>query len=447
MVVLLPLLLTRLEADEIYLWFLFSSVAGFQLIVDLGFSPTFSRIISFAMGGAPVGSIAKPVGEGSGAPHWDTVQRICATMGNVYFYLGLVWFVFLLILGSAAVYFPISAVEDSDAAWFAWLVIVCVSTVSMLGVAYSAFLQGVNQIALLRRWEIFFLLGSTITSVLALLLVGDLLVVIISQQVWLVARVLGNRRLSRTVLEGRVDIFSTKARDKDVLRAMWPSTWRTGVGAVTGYGVVQASGIFYAQVSSPSESAAYFLALRLIQLVAQFSQAPFYSKLPALAGFYVRGDITGMVRLAKRGMRLSYLSFIVGFVVLGLIGNPVLEYIGSNAGFPDSNVWLMLGIAYFIERFGAMHINLYSTTNHIINHIANGVAGVVYLVIGVLFFGHLGVYAFPIALIVGNLGFYAWYAAIHSYRAFNLRFFTFENTVMLPYACIIAIYTAVRFAL
>ena len=92
-----------------------------------------------------------------------------------------------------------------------------------------------------------------------------------------------------------------------------------------------------------------------------------------------------------------------------------------------------------------MHINLYSTTNHIVNHIANGVSGIIYLVVGSIGYSYFGLYAFPFALIAGNMGFYAWYAAIHSYRSFELQFYAFESTVMLPFAGIITTYTILYF--
>jgi len=279
-----------------------------------------------------------------------------------------------------------------------------------------------------------------VTSVLVLTQGGDLLALVIAHQGWQVVNVVRNRWLSRTVLGGRMKTFHGIARDENVLSAVWPSTWRTGVGVFTSYGVVQASSIIYAQVASPSAAATYFLALRLIQSVSQFSQAPFYSKLPTLARMYSEGRNLELVRLARKGMSLAYLTFVVGFVALGACGTPILEAIDSNVAFPDFLLWVLLGVAYFVERYGAMHINLYSTTNDIINHVANGITGIIYIAVGVTGFHCMGIYAFPVALIAGNAGFYAWYAASHSYRAFGLSFFSFESVTMLPYLGVLLLY-------
>jgi hypothetical protein len=51
LIVVLPLVLNRLSTPEIALWYLFSTVIGLQLLADVGFSPTFSRVTAYGMGG------------------------------------------------------------------------------------------------------------------------------------------------------------------------------------------------------------------------------------------------------------------------------------------------------------------------------------------------------------------------------------------------------------
>jgi hypothetical protein len=128
---------------------------------------------------------------------------------------------------------------------------------------------------------------------------------------------------------------------------------------------------------------------------------------------------------------------------LGVIGPLVLNFIGSNIDFPRSFLWYLIGVAYFFERYGAMHLNLFSTSNQIINHIANGVAGAIYIVFAVAGYRLLGIYAFPLALIAGNLGFYCWFAARHSYKEFGISFVSFERTVMFPYLCLLVLFISV----
>ena len=430
LVVVLPFILTRLSTEEIVLWYLFMTIISFQMLVDVGFSPTFSRVIAYAMGGAKVDDLKSPKDQNNGQANWETLELICSEMRVIYSRLGLLWPVLLIVFGTLALVNPISHVQNTLSAWTAWGVILMVSTVSLRGNIYGAYLQGTNYIALFHRWHIITSLGAIVTSFLVLILGGGILGLVIAHQGWQLLNILCNCWLSGVIEDGRFKSFARGKKSKKVFDAVWPSAWRSGVGHFMAYGLVQASGVLYAQVGTIASIASYLLALRLIQTVSQFSQAPFYSKLPVFARLFAENKRGTIVALAKKGMSLSYWCYAAGFIGLGIAGEPLLKFIGSNADFPTSLLWSLMGIAFFVERYGAMHIQLYSTTNHIIWHIANGVMGMIYLVVSIVFFQFIGVYAFPVGILAGYLGFYAWYSAKHSYKAFKLNFWDFEKNTL-----------------
>ncbi|MDJ0688877.1 MAG: hypothetical protein QNJ41_10230 [Xenococcaceae cyanobacterium MO_188.B32] len=435
LVLVLPLLLTRLSTEEIALWYLFSTIIGLQSLADIGFSPTFSRVIAYGMGGLSADElkdlrINKPSGD-TREPNWETIEQIYSTMQVVYLRLTFISIFLLGTLGTWALIKPISAIANQTEGWIAWGIILIASTFTLVGNSYNSYLQGVNQIALLRRWETLTSIAAIITSFLVLFLDGGLLGLVIANQSWLILKILRNRWLCKIVENGRFQKFTGKKIHPAVFDSVWSSAWRSGLGIVMSYGLVQLSGIIYAQFGSASGVASYLLALRLIQLVSRFSQAPFYSKLPLLAKLRSEGNIKQQVLVAKRGMVIAYWTYIAGFVGLGILATPLLKLMGSNAEFVSPLLWSLMGLSIFAERYGAMHIRLYSTTNHIIWHIANGVSGSIYLIVSLTLFQQIGVYAFPIATLVGYLGFYCWYSAMHSYRAFGLNFWIFERSTML----------------
>ena len=212
---------------------------------------------------------------------------------------------------------------------------------------------------------------------------------------------------------------------------------------MTGFGSVQATGILVAQLATAPQTASYLLALRLIQTVSQFSQAPFYTKIPTLAKLRAQGEISLLLHTARTGMRYSYLTFLAGFFTLAIFAEPILMYINSNVDYVGRLFWTVLGIAIFAERYGAMHIQLYSITNKIIWHIANGVTGVLLILFSILLYGKLGLYAFPISILLSNLFFYSWYSASHSYKEYNLKFLDFEMRAMLPPAISLTFYLCI----
>src|SRR5262245_18312764 len=52
LILVLPLALRQFQPEEVVVWQLFASIMTLQLLLDLGLTPTFARLIAFAMGGA-----------------------------------------------------------------------------------------------------------------------------------------------------------------------------------------------------------------------------------------------------------------------------------------------------------------------------------------------------------------------------------------------------------
>jgi O-antigen/teichoic acid export membrane protein len=235
--------------------------------------------------------------------------------------------------------------------------------------------------------------------------------------------------------------------DKEILRYIWPSVWRCGIGVLLTNGTIQGSSLVYSVVGDVKQVASYLLSLRIMRTIAQFSQAPFYSKIPRLAALRAQGAVSEQVSQARKGMRWAYWAYVLPFVLLGAFGQKLLLLIESNATLVSQSLWCLLGFALLIERYCGMHAQLYTTTNHILWHITNGITGLLFLLFSCSFFPFVGVYAFPIAIILSHLSFYAWYITKHSYKACSISFRTFDLPVFIPPLLVVICYTMIMFFL
>jgi len=349
----------------------------------------------------------------------------------VYNYLTPIIFILLASFGTISLIKPISYSGDIQGAWISWAVIVISTTVVFRGTIYSNYLQGINKIALLRRWQAIFAFMSTFSSFIILWIGGNLLSLVIANQCWYIFNVIRNYYFCRNTEEGKYKFFVFKGRDKEIFKAVWPSAWRSGFGILIYTGSIHVSSLIYAQVGNLTNIASYLLALRILNNIKMFSTAPFYSKIPYLSRLRAEGNLNKQVSVAKRGMQFSNWIFVLTFCSIGLLASTMLNFIGSHVKFVDPVLWSLMGFAFFLERYGAMHIQFYSITNHIVWHIANGISGFIYLAFSLLLLKYIDVFAFPIAMIVAQLGFFTWYSAKYSYSAFNLEFWNFEKKTML----------------
>lgn len=431
----LPLVLVKFSAPEVAVWQLFATLITLMLILDFGLSPTFSRMLSYAQGGARLSdlqSMAQRKGQGSQAPDPETVQAVYGTLLSLYTRLGVGSVLLAGSAGTWALLSPMAQLADPDAGWMAWAVVVCSLLGAIWGNAYASALQGLNQIASFRRWEILASLGQIACSFVVLTLDGGLLALIISSQAWAIFNAWRNRRL---LLSIRPDLARVRAQaHPQVTAALWPAAWRSGVGVMMSQGIIQASGIVYGQLAAAADVAAYLLALRIITTISQFSQAPFYSKLPTLGMLYTQGDTSEQLRVAQRSMLMASAVFTAGTMVVAVTAQPLLDMINSKVLFVSAGVWLLLAWAFFIERVGAMHIQLYSLTNHIVWHIANGITGMAMLGLGWLLFPNWGLAAFPAAMLLAYGLLYTTYAMFLTSRAFKFTLWRFEARASLPFA-------------
>ncbi len=347
-------------------------------------------------------------------------------MRYVYIRLAAMYFAGLVFGGTALMHSVINQTKTPASAWLAWGLVVITGYVNLRTSYLGVLLQGLNQIAALRRWEALTSTCAALSALGVLSLGGGLLPLIVVAQFWALLGVWRNQYLCRTINNRELYPLPTPHGDTEILKATWPATWRSGLGVAMSYGLVQATGIIHAQIASAAASASYLFCLRVLQLVSTFSQAPFYSKLPLLSRLYAEGRTEAMIKLAEKSMRLALWAFALGFSAAVFFGADLLQLLGSAIVFPDRILWVLLGTMFFIERYAAMHLHFYNTTNNIITHIANGVTGLLCIVFILGLMPHIGLLAMPAGLLAGYLAFYAWFPAVMSYRNFRMPFLRFE---------------------
>lgn len=431
----LPLVLKRFTPGDVVLWYLLSTIISLQSLADFGFRQTFSRIISYAFGGASdIGVFNYPR-----ANKADTLEvnkplltSIISIMRYIYLRLTLLVFIIMAILGTWSMIKPVDGASNVLQAWYSWAIVLAISCISFYGKLYMNFLEGLYKIALVRRIETLTSIGSILTSIIVLFWAPSLLNLIIVNQFWVVVVTIRDWYLCRTINGNLYQELSKKLPfDKIMFKKIWQPAWRSGISGFMSIGLTNLTGLIYAQIGNTGEVASYLLALRIINQIKEISMAPFYSKLPLMAMLRVKNDISALVKVIKRGMLLSHIVYLVGFMSVGLLSDFFIRSIHSQTQFVDQSLWILLGLAFYVHRFGAMHIQVYLSTNHIISHIADGISGILYVISSIILSRYIGIYAIPIGMFIGYLGFYTWYAARHSYRSINSSFWSFEKDVSL----------------
>jgi len=427
-----PLILRNFSPAQTSLWFLFLTIASLIMMADFGFGPSFVRAISYARGGRRTLESGADLLEGPNQPLLGSIYR---ALLKSYTRLSLIGGVLGAGLGTWAVMKPVSELADAREGWAAWGIVLVASIGIFRNNAYSNWLQGLNLVARVRRAEAILALGTTLLTATVVFATHNFLWTILAAQVGTLLSSLMIRHIGRTAVP-IAEVTSSEA-EKSVMAFIWPAAWRSGVGVLMSSAIIQASGVIYAQMAPPSQVAPYLLAMRILQMIIQISMAPFYSKIPHFAALYAADRRPELIRDVQKGMARAHWVYVAGILGVALTVQPLLHLIGSKVSFVSTTLWLFMGLAFFIERMGAMHLQFYSLSNHILWHTVTAVSGTIYLLALLLLLPVIGAFAFPLGILLGYAGFYSWFSARLVYRHYMLNWRGFEKTVSTIPLCII----------
>jgi hypothetical protein len=407
---LLPLALARLSSAEMSVWLLFTTIASLQMLVDFGFSATFSREIAYGFAGGTTLAAGEtgpdPDATEAPPPNWEAIGHAFGAMRWLYRRLGLAMFALLASLGTLAVMGPIGRIADPAHGWVGWGAVVVATSTAIFGTANSTLLVGANRVDMLKRWEAANGLLFLPLQAAALLAGGGLVGLVLVSQLGVLAQVLVNHRLARRISAGHGGVVATAQESARVLRGLWPAAWRTAIGAITSFGVTQGMAIVVANVLVAGEAASVQLALRVVQIVSQFSQVPFYTKIPVFNRLRAMRQEAALVQLAMRAIRASLAVFVASVVLIDLLVHPLLQLVGSHTRFPEPLFWALLATAYLFERIGAMHVQLLLTSNRMVAHIANPVTALVWMACVAVAWPRIGALALPAGMLLAYASFY-----------------------------------------
>jgi O-antigen/teichoic acid export membrane protein len=440
LLLVIPFVMSHLGSHEVTIWLMLLTLVGMQLLADMGFTPTFTRALSIALSGSSdlkVGTF-EDLGEVTREPNAGLVFEILTTMHLAFIKLSIFSTLAMFIVGTALLWGPIHKMEAVGFAWASWGVVLASSSVTFYGNSYVAYLQAVHCIPQLQRIRAMIALLSTGCVLLVIEFEGGLFAIVVAQQLWQFLLVYLYKKYASEA--GMGGLRSRGKLNSEVFAYVWSASWRSGLGILFGYSVLQGSGLVYAQFASADDATTYLFLLRILHAISMFSAAPFMSKVPTLGRLWATGQSGSLRTLATRGMKFSYWTYVVGLLGSSLLLPVLLTMTGKGMNFPSPMLVALFGIGGLVERFGAMHLQIYSLTNHIVWHTANGISGLLFILIAVLLVPYLGVYGFAIALVFANIGFYSWYSAKKSYQVLRSGFFQFDRKIILLPATVMLIY-------
>ena len=227
-VLVMPFIIKNYTNAEIALILLFFTILRLQMLLDLGFSNTFGRVISYAYGGAKEFNITNFTNKKNQdvSPNLEGIEKIFFTMKRVYLLISLSWFIFLSTIGTWIVSSSIEKLLFPSNGWFAWFFIVIFSSIRLYGVQYTSLLIGNDKIATARKTEISNFLCNLIFSLLIVSAGYGIKYYVFFSQVFILIEVFLKRHFCLNVFSPHIKESRFKNFDKIIFNQIFPKSWR-----------------------------------------------------------------------------------------------------------------------------------------------------------------------------------------------------------------------------
>lgn len=356
-VIVAPLVLRFYDAPDANMWLFLVSITTFQVAADFGFSQTAIRYYG--------------AGESS-------ASDIYASFKKQFIRIALSGFIVIL----ALTYFPYNAassqLHESGGYLVAWLMVVFLTAVMIFGNLYSSALYGLGRIASFKFREAIINFIALIATISMIGLDIPLAYLVLPIPLANGLNVYFNRKEARLVIREKGE---KKGGEKVEI---WPAVWRSGLGVLFSFSILQfmiMSGVSLLDARDASENT---FQIRLMMLVVLLSQAPFYTKIPAMARYYKEGcfvELRGLVFAASAKSLLSYVVLCASIILF--LKSSIPDIIGIDLNYKVSWAFFILG--FFFERLGGMAIQVYTLTNVVLWHKINGLVAISFVAMFLLF--------------------------------------------------------------
>lgn len=420
-IIILPIVIYYLDADNVGLWYVFNSVGAITVLFDFGFTVTFARNINYCWSGA---SRLEKRGQGGyilNEPDYLLMRNILYTCKRIYLILSSAALLLMLTIGTVYI-LHISSHIAGHSHIIAWVIFSLAAFLNLYFNYYDSFLRGVGAVKRANQNRVFARSIQLFCVVLSLSLGFGIVGLSVSYLIFgIVFQALGNRYFySYQNIRQQLDKVTQEVNTKEIkalFKTIWYNAWRDGLVSVSIFLSGQASVILCSLYLSLSETGIYSIGLQIANVVAVISATLYTTYQPALQHNWVKKNIDE-VRRIMRLIILTYIAtFFIGSIAIITIGLPILKLIKPEA-IISAELMVGLLISQFILQFRNCYTSYFSCTNRL-DYMPHFVfASVLTIILSIVFlqWGNMKAWGLILAQIISQCLFNAWYWPLKAHR-------------------------------
>lgn len=365
--IVLPVVLHLLSAEEIGMNYLMLSVSSLVALFDFGFSDQFSRNITYVFSGARE---LKKEGMGdlsNGGVNYHLLAVVIETAKYIYRLISIIAIITMLTLGSLYIYRATNGFSTINHSLLIWLIFSFATYFDLYFKYYGSLLMGAALVMESKKASMLNRLVYIIISFILLFLGCGLFSLVIANIISpFVGRWYSYRKFYSPELRSALNNHNPKKEEiKETFFVLWYNAKKLGINFLGAYGIQQ-SGTFIIGLFLPLKTiASYGLMCQLFQVSSAFAMGLFLTYLPEFYKSRVNNNLTKL----RNDFSFSSFVFILLFMFLGLSiilgGDFFLKLIGSSTELPIAVIMILFFVHMLLESFHSMCATMIVTNNQV----------------------------------------------------------------------------------
>ena len=358
-VIVLPLILHFLSAEEIGLNYLMLTISSMVALIDFGFSPQIGRNITYALSGAKRVEKEGLHDEANAEPNYRLLSTVIHAAKFIYRRLSIVVLVLMLTLGTYYIHHVTHGFQDVNNSLLIWIVFCISNYFNIYFIYYRSLLTGSGKIYESSVSVILSKLTYIITcGVLVFCGFGLISVVVANMLAPLVLFAYSHIKFYTPQMKAQLPSDIKKDEINEAISGIWYNAKKLGINSLGSFAILKLN-LFLVGLFLPlSVVGSFGILTQVVPTLSGVATALFYSYQPQIASLQVVHDNKEIIKKLSITVVVFWLIMIVGGSALVIMLPWILQIIGSNAEVPP----MLISVLYLIVMTLEGNHTIFSTT-------------------------------------------------------------------------------------
>lgn len=352
-IIILPLILRILSAEEIGMNYLMLSIGSLVALFDFGFAPQFGRNITYVFSGAQeLKKEGVDNNKDDGKINYHLLANMIHTARYVYLRLSVFVLLLMLTLGSLYIHKVTNGFTSVHNSFVIWLIFSISTFFNIYYSYYISLLTGKGLIMESKKAIVFSRLAYILlTGAFLYLGLGLLGVALANLIAPFVSRYISYYYFFTPEFKKEIGIYTISKEEKvDLFTIIWYNAKKLGIVYISSYIITKLSFFLAGLYLSLTDIASFGLMVQLIGIVAGISGTLFGIYQPMFSSLRVKKNNQLLIREFAFTMNVKYVLFLIGTFFLVFLGPWILALIGSNATLPSDLILLLYALVVLLEK-------------------------------------------------------------------------------------------------